>query len=75
MLGFILSAIWWLLVLGAAFESGRAWGLVSAVGILAVLLVVGHLGLFGVIASTVGALWIGYRAEEAMEPAMLDAEP
>lgn len=74
MIGFLVSAIWWLLLAGAAFQTGRAWGLASGLGAFVVLVVLGHLGTLGVIASTMGALWIGYRAEQALEPLLLDTE-
>jgi len=74
MIGFVLSAVWWLLVIGASFQVGRAWGLASGFGALFVLVVIGQFGTLGVIASTVGALWTGYRAEQALEPLLLDAD-
>lgn len=59
--------VWWGLWAGASVQAFRAWGPKTALVAAGGLLLIGWVPLLGGLASAVGAVFVGYRAENAMD--------
>lgn len=71
----LLALLWWVLAIGAAVQVGRAWGVLAGLGAALALLVVSWVPLLGGLASVVGAVALGARAEQVIDSRRIPARP
>ncbi len=63
----LVTLVWWGLWLGASFQAFRAWGPKGGLTSAVLLLLVGWVPWIGGLVSAVGAVLVGYRAENAID--------
>lgn len=71
----LLALLWWVLAIGAAVQVARAWGALAGLGAAFGLLVVSWIPLLGGLASVVGAVALGARAEQVLDARSIPARP
>ena len=63
----LITLLWWALWLGASYQAYRAWGGKAGVGALVGIGILHMVPVLGWIASCGAALYVGYRAENAID--------